>query len=202
MMRRARQSILYDGCYAHVYSRSIEERFIFKEKKDFDLLKVLLCHAKAKYPFRIFHYCFMHTHFHLAVGIRSFEAFSQGMKWFKWQYTKEYNQAHKRRGTVWQGRFNSLLIEDERYLRACGLYIENNPVGAGLVKTASQWEYSSSRFYEEGRRDNLVDAYEWDGALPAIEEEKNRFFEKGAGIGSPLFQLHLKEEFLNAMPVP
>ena len=38
----------------------------------------------------------------------------------------------------------SLLIEGERYLFACGQYIENNPVKAKMVKKANDWLYSSS----------------------------------------------------------
>ena len=202
MTRKARTAVLYDGCYAHVFSRSIEKRFIFRGEENFERFKKLLLDAKKRYGFRIFHYCLMHTHFHLAAGMEELAKFSAAMKWLKWQYTAGYNKAKKRRGTVWQERFRSLVIEDERYLRACGLYIEHNPVEAGLVKRAAEWPHSSSRCYEKGENDALVDRYEWGGVLPEIEGEARRFFERGSSIGSSLFRLYVGENPLTAMPVP
>jgi len=192
--RKARTVILYDGCFAHVFSRSIAKKYIFKEDEQMkDFLSLLLI-AKRKYGFKIFHYCMMHTHFHMAVGIDKLINFSAAMKWLKWQYTQLYNSERKRRGTVWQGRFNSLVIENEKYLRACGQYIEQNPVEAGIVRSAVEWQYSSSRCYELGEKNNMVDRYDWSGTLPEVDvENEEKFFEKGIGIGSNLFQIHLKD---------
>ncbi len=39
MGRIARNDILYDGCYAHVFSRSFEERKIFESGNDFKYFK-------------------------------------------------------------------------------------------------------------------------------------------------------------------
>ena len=193
MSRRARRSILYDGCYAHVFSRSIEKRYIFKNGKHFEKFYQLLQQAKKEYGFRIFHYCLMHTHFHLAIGIGDLERFSAGMKWLKWKYTKIYNDKRKRRGTVWQGRFNSLVIEDERYLKACGIYIEQNPVEAGIVRRALEWKYSSHGYHELGHKDDLVDSYEWGGTLPEVRGDFKTFFEKGPVIGSSIFDFYFRE---------
>ena len=201
MTRKVRGSVLYDGCFAHVFSRSIEKRFIFKREKDFEYFKALLLEAKKRFEFRVFHYCLLQTHFHLAVGLGSLESFSLGMKWVKWQYTTKYNQARKRRGTVWQSRFNSLVIEDEDYLRACGHYIEMNPVEAGISLRAVDWKYSSARYYEMGQEDPLVDGYEWGGALPQIEGDPRKLFEKGEGIGSALYRLKAREETLSPVTV-
>jgi len=202
MPRKARTSILYDGCFAHVFSRSIETRFIFEDAAEFDSFRTLLHQARERFGFQIFHYCLMHTHFHLAVRIGSLAGFSDGLKWVKWQFTQAYNRKRRRRGTVWQGRFQSLLIEDTRYLRACGQYIEENPVQAGLVKDATAWPYSSSRYYQCGTSDGLIDDYQWDGSLPEPPGDKESFFEKGVGIGAPLFQIHLKEDLSSALLVP
>ena len=108
MARKARAAVLYDGCYAHVFSRSIEKRRIFQDQRDFSFFKDLFVKAKGQSPFFVFHYCFMHTHFHLVVGIRSLEAFSRGMQWVKWQYTRAYNLKYKRWGPLWRERFKSV----------------------------------------------------------------------------------------------
>ena len=56
---------MYDGCYAHIISRSIERLDIFQRANDFEFFKKLLFRAKREYNFQIFHYCVMHTHFHV-----------------------------------------------------------------------------------------------------------------------------------------
>ena len=68
----------------------------------------------------------MNTHFHLAVKISSIDKFSQALHYMKRDYTYWHNKKYKKVGPLWRERFKSLLIEDERYMYACGLYIEGN----------------------------------------------------------------------------
>jgi putative transposase len=141
MPRRARSKVLDDGCYAHVYSRALEKRHIFREGEDFQLFKRLLSETKLKYNYHIHHYCLMNTHFHLAVSIRQVAAFSAALREIKQDYVRWYNEKYEHRGPVWWGRFGSRLIQDESYLFACGTYIELNPVEAGLVAAPEEWKY-------------------------------------------------------------
>lgn len=200
--RRARKRILYDGCYAHVFSRSIDKRYIFREEKDFKEFSGYLLEAKEKYAFQIHHYCLMHTHFHLAVSIPNLESFSKALHRVKWAYTRSFNLRYKRRGTLWQERFKSMLIEDPKYLHACGLYIENNPVEVGLVKKSGEWEYSSARTYQEGPKSPLVDAYELPALPEKIDLQNKDFFTKGEGIGSNVFKIYQRDEQESWIPVP
>ena len=185
-------AVLYDGCYAHVFSRSVEKRRIFQDQQDFVYFKSLLIKAKQENPFCIFHYCFMHTHFHLAVGIKSLETFSRGIQWVKWQYTRAYNLKCKRWGSLWRERFKSMLVEDEKYLYACGRYIEQNPVKAGLAEKDSDWEYSSARHYEGHHKDSLIDEYDQQGMVRDIDVLSNEEeFMRGWIIGSDWFKYKL-----------
>jgi putative transposase len=202
MTRHARGKILYDGCYAHIFSRSLETRWIFQKAEDFAYFQKLLIDHKDRYGFKIHHYCLMNTHFHLAVSLSDWQLFSQGLKSIKWKYTTVYNKKHKRRGPLWQERFKSLLIEDERYLNACGLYIENNPVKAGMVKKAVDWPYSSARYFEQRKKDPVVDGYGRERGKEIVGVFTDEFFTKGPGIGSELFRLQLRDEVTMGVPVP
>jgi hypothetical protein len=57
------------------------------------------------------------------------------------------NKRHDRCGHVFQGRFKSFVIEDERYLAALILYIHGNPLRAKLVKELREYRWSSYRAY-------------------------------------------------------
>lgn len=194
MARKARGEILFDGCYTHVFSRAIEKRWIFKEPEDFQKFLYFLSEKQVVSGFLIHHYCLMNTHFHLVLRVGVLSEFSKGMQWVKWQYTHYYNLKYKRYGPLWRERFKSLLIEDERYLAACGQYVEYNPVEAKMVDKPEDWPYSSSRCYFLGEEDLLVTKYSFDGSLLGdidVKDKKN--FEQGSGIGSPIFKFCLKE---------
>lgn len=205
MGRKNRRSILYDGCYAHVFSRATEKKYIFETDHDFDTFKALLLESKSKHSYRIHHYCLMHTHFHLLVSMDNVKQFSEALKWVKWSYAKYFNYKHQRFGPLWRDRFKSLVIEDERYLQACGAYVEGNPVEAGMVERCEDWPYSSAQCYSSRhKKDALVDTYTFDGGSPLIVEKQNQeeFFTRGHVIGSELFKIHCQEKLLQSMPVP
>jgi putative transposase len=202
MTRKARRDILYDGCYAHIFSRAIEQRFILKDASDFEFFKGLLLEAKRTFGFFIHHYCLMNTHFHLVVSIPNLAALSKALQRLKWQYTDLFNRKYRRKGPLWNHRFKSLLIENEQYLYACGLYVEMNPVKAGMTETPQMWPYSSSGYYFERKEDALVDVYEQPESLPTgIDLTDEKQFTKGVVIGSELFKLQIREDVLQ-LPVP
>lgn len=194
MGRLARNQILYDGCYAHIYSRAMDECFIFDGPSDFEYFKSLLKDTKRRYRYRIHHYCLMHTHYHLAISLEKVELFAKAMKEIKRLYVNRFHKELRGRGPLWWGRYGSQLIEDERYLYACGLYIENNPVKAGMVASPADWPYSSSRHYFLGQTDELVDDYEKTGHEEAIALSASLELGKGPVLGSELFQIHWEEE--------
>ena len=190
MPRRARGRILYEGCYAHIYSRALDQRFIFREKQDFEFFKTLLKETKQEFCYRVHHYCLMNTHFHFVVSMGSLTEFSKALKKIKQSYAEMFQNKYKRKGPVWWGRFGSQLIESERYMYACGLYIELNPVKAGMVEKAEDWEYSSSRYYFLGQPDELVDSYERPSYDTAMELTEGLNVGRGSYIGTPLFLLN------------
>ncbi len=202
MGRYARTQVLFDGCFAHILSRSFDKQWTYEDSRDFGVFKALLLEGKKKFGFLIHYYCLMHTHFHLLVSIPEIRRFSLALQWLKRQYTVQHNQRHQRTGPLWRERFKSLLIEDETYLYACGLYVEENPVKAGLVEKREDWPHSSAAHYVLGSKDSLIDPYQFDGSIERLPAVKEEIFTKGPGIGSELFLLHLKEGILNDVSVP
>ena len=190
MARMARRELLYDGCYAHIISRSIRKIRLMRDDADFQMLNQLLMHAKRRYGFRVHHYCLMQTHFHLVVSMPDVEAFSRAIQFVKSQYCYHVHARYRLSGPVWRERFRALLIENEPYLYVCGRYVENNPVKAGLVREAKGWKYSSWGFYHEERIDPLISRLDfWDRTAPVeTGDDPQKFCEKGKVIGSPFFK--------------
>ncbi len=60
---------------------------------------------------------------------------SQFIKTFKETYTQDYNRRTGNTGTIWEGRFKSILLEGAyAALMAVGAYIHLNPVRAGMAE--------------------------------------------------------------------
>ena len=58
-------------------------------------------------------------------------------------YTQTFYRAHNRVGHVFQGRYQSILIEKHSYLLELAHYIVLNPVRANMVPLAADWPWSS-----------------------------------------------------------
>jgi REP element-mobilizing transposase RayT len=65
------------------------------------------------------------------------------MKLLKQRYSQSYNRRHERTGTLWEGRYASVLVEAESHaLSAVAAYIDLNPVRAGIVKDPADYRWS------------------------------------------------------------
>jgi putative transposase len=59
----------------------------------------------------------------------------------KGRFAQGYNRRHDRFGPLWAERFKSLVVEEGRALQAVALYIELNPVRAGLCAEPKDYRY-------------------------------------------------------------
>jgi len=68
---------------------------------------------------------------------------SEFMKGVKQRFTQWYNREHARTGTLWEGRFKSVLVEGGLAARIVAAYIDLNPVRAGMVSGPEDYRWSS-----------------------------------------------------------
>lgn len=63
-------------------------------------------------------------------------------KELKERFSKWYNRKHNRRGTLWEERFKSVLVENSDHaIATMAAYIELNPVRAGLVDDPRNYRF-------------------------------------------------------------
>ncbi len=74
---------------------------------------------------------------------------SEFMRGLLQRYTRWFNKQHGMRGTLWEDRFHSVIVQSGVTSRTMAAYIDLNPVRAGICKdpaiidgvpTAKQWE--------------------------------------------------------------
>ena len=175
MARLARLSI--PGHPHHIIQRGNNRQDIFASSGDRDIFLDLLAQSSAKFGTAIHAYVLMDNHFHLLATPETADSLSQMMQALGRRYVRHFNDANGRSGTLWEGRYRSALVQTDRYLLACMVYIDLNPVRAGLVAQAQDYPWSSHGHYAGLRVDKLVSphALVWElGNTPFARESSYR----------------------------
>lgn len=80
---------------------------------------------------------------------------SKLMKSINVSYVAYFNRVHERSSHLFQDRFRSEIVKDDRYLLEVSRYIHNNPVKAKLVKKPGDFKWSSYNIYSEKISDDF-----------------------------------------------
>lgn len=127
----------------HVIQRGNNRQPIFVDGEDYQRLLDELKEQAVANDVAVHAYVLMSNHLHLLVTPATAEGMSRTMQALGRSYVRYFNRRHGRSGTLWEGRYRSTLIEAERYLLACMVYIDLNPVRAGMVAMPAQYPWSS-----------------------------------------------------------
>ena len=117
-------------------------------------------------------YVLMPSHLHALLGFSQIEILSRFMQSLKRDSARRIRNLlspqlrsvliHADRYNLWKPRFDDLVVWSERQFKIKLEYIHNNPVKAGLVGDATEYPYSSARYW-------LLDQ---PGAIPIDKEWK------------------------------
>ena len=140
----------------HIIQRGNNRQSIFASTQDFQFMLELLEANARKFQVAIHAYVLMDNHFHLLATPQTAEGLPQMMQAVGRSYVRYFNDTHRRTGTLWEGRYKSTVIQTERYLLACMVYIDLNPVRAGMVAQARDYPWSSHAHYLGLRTDKLL----------------------------------------------
>lgn len=140
----------------HIIQRGNNRQAIFSSTADYQMLLGLLDENAQKFGVALHAYVLMSNHFHLLATPSTAEGLPQMMQAVGRRYVRYFNDSQGRSGTLWEGRYRSTLMEAERYLLACMVYIDLNPVRAGMVKDARDYPWSSHGHYVGLRVDKMV----------------------------------------------
>jgi putative transposase len=154
MARLPRYDVL--GCPQHVIQRGNNHCAMFAAEPDCEFFLERLRLACARYECQVHAYVLMTNHVHLLMTPQKSGAISRVMQSVGRCYVHRFNLAHKRTGTLWEGRFRAAPIENERYLLTCYRYIELNPVRAGLVQSPQRYRWSSHGANAHGQNDSVI----------------------------------------------
>jgi REP element-mobilizing transposase RayT len=67
---------------------------------------------------------------------------SEFMKTLLQRFTRWFNREHNRRGTLWEERYKSVIVQSGVAARTIAAYIDLNPVRAGIVSDPADYRWS------------------------------------------------------------
>jgi putative transposase len=135
------------GYVHHVIHRGNNRQAIFLDDRDNNFFLALLTKALVDFTCELNAYVLMGNHVHLLITTKTTESLPLLMQSIGRDYAGYFNKRYSRTGTIWEGRYRSSVIDTDRYLLTCMVYIDLNPVRAGMVRTAGEYPLSSYRHY-------------------------------------------------------
>jgi putative transposase len=118
---------------------------VFASDGDYERYLSTLAQLKAELRVKVHAWCLMTNHVHLLLTPSDTAGLALLMKRLAARQTRYRNRKEKRSGTLWEGRYKSSIVQNDRHLLACCRYIELNPVRAGMVVAPDDYPWSSCR---------------------------------------------------------
>jgi REP-associated tyrosine transposase len=146
---------------------------LFKHNTYAQTVLLQLNETSKRHNVSIVGYVLMPSHLHAMVGLKEINQLSQFIKAFKSISSRKLKQIislrysnqllRAGRFTLWQPRFDDLLIRSEKQFKIKMEYIHNNPVKVGIVSDAIDFRYSSASDWL-GEQHGLIEIdknFEW-----------------------------------------
>ena len=130
-----------DALY-HITSRGDRREDIYEDDADRAEYLNTLASVISQFNWVCYAYCLMSNHYHLLIQTPDGNL-SKGMRQLNGVYTQYYNRRHLKTGHLYQGRYKSILVDQDSYLLELSRYIVLNPMKAGMVKQVGRWPWSS-----------------------------------------------------------
>jgi len=136
----------YPNAWHHVMNRVRRGTDLFVDKTDYQQFIDLLQATAELFNVNVAAFCLMPTHYHLMVQTPDANL-SRCMRHLNGVYTQKYNMGHGCDGTLFRGRYKSILVDADSYVLQLVRYIHRNPLEAGLVKHLDRYTWSSHKGY-------------------------------------------------------
>lgn len=129
----------WEGALHHVMARGIDGRAVFGDEYERRDLYERFARLVPDQGLSVYAWAIMPNHVHLLARTGQ-KPLSQFMHRLLTGYSVKYNLQNDRQGHVFQGRFKSILVQEETYFRRLVRYIHRNPLKAGLVRSFEELE--------------------------------------------------------------
>jgi putative transposase len=157
-----RLRIQYAGALYHVINRGNYQRDLFVTPGAAQAFERLLGQVCSRYAWEVHAFALLRNHFHLAITTPR-PNLSDGMHWLLTTYAVRFNRYRSETGHLYQGRYQSPVIENATSMLRVVNYIHLNPVAAGIVPPAraADYRWSSLARFVKGPRPSWLSPLPW-----------------------------------------
>jgi putative transposase len=141
-MARIARAVLAETPH-HVRQRGVDRQAVFFSDADRRVYLELVQHSAQQFRTRLLGYCLMSNHVHWIVIPGQPDSLARAFGEAHGRYAHYANALRNRSGHFWQNRFFSCALQTT-HLCAALRYVERNPLRAGLVAAAGEWQWSSA----------------------------------------------------------
>ena len=137
-------------------NRGRRREAVYLDKQDYKTFLKVLDQTSQLFSFEIHAYVLIPNHYHLLIRTPKGNL-SRGMRHINGVYAQKFNKCHKADGSLFRGRYKSILVEEDSYLLELIRYIHRNPLKTGLEEKIGQYEWCSHKGYMgESRREPFL----------------------------------------------
>ncbi len=144
-MGRARRLTIDGGVY-HVFNRGVNRQQVFFADSDRREFGQRLADIHDHFGVETIAYCLMTNHYHLVLRT-SDQPISDAMHHLGSVFTRHVNDRVGRDGPLFRGRFQSIHVDTDEYLRWVVRYVHRNALALPGVRSVSDFRWSSMRTY-------------------------------------------------------
>jgi REP element-mobilizing transposase RayT len=146
-----------EGHYYHVYNRGANKEKIFRDGENYRFLLSWVKRYSIQFEISVIAYCLLPNHYHFLLRQDGLESISIFIQRIFNRYTKAFNKIHQRTGTLFEGPYKAIGIDNNEYLIHLCRYIHRNPLEAGLITDLLDWPYSNYLEWVGVRSGTLID---------------------------------------------
>lgn len=158
MPRCARQK--GSECTYHIIVKSISEVPLYRNSSDKDRYLYIMQKYQMLFSFKLYAYCLMDNHAHFIIYANGADI-SKIMHGINQSYAQYFNRKYGRHGHLFQDRFKSVIVNNEKYIITLSGYIHNNPLSIReYKKSVENYSYSSLGIYL-GLKPNPYGMVDW-----------------------------------------
>jgi putative transposase len=127
-----------------VTSKSVEGRWILQSDRMATLLiDVLRCYVAAK-KFEVHEFVVMPNHLHVLLTVGKDMSIEKAVQLIKGNFSYRAKKELGWQREIWQPGFSEVRVTDRESFLAYKLYIQENPVKAGLARSPEEYPYCST----------------------------------------------------------
>ncbi len=149
------QRVQQAGYVQHIVCRANDQLVLFPSNEDCAQYIALLNEARSVFPLYIYNYVLLDHHIHLLVEPKEDGNLARAMEMVQKNYAKYFNKKYNRTGHVFQGRYKSFVIQEDKYFMACSRAIDFDPVAARKVDAPEDYKWSGYHVLALGQSNGI-----------------------------------------------